>query len=172
MKAKSDAYYHYVVYDTKLREQYQAHIKVLHSDRGGEFLSDAFTAYLESKGTIRKLTVHDTPEENGTVERAHGTLFSGVRTMLSDSQLPHWLWGYTLEYMCYVWNRTPKKALGMKTPFEECFNSKPNIAKLHQFGSPCFVTRVPQSKLAEQAIEGRWVGLDPESKGHWIYWPN
>ena len=71
-----------------------------------------------------------------------------------------------------MWNRTPKKALGMKTPFEECFNSKPNIAELHQFGSPCFVTRVPQSKLAERAIEGRWVGLDPESKGHRIYWPN
>ena len=40
-------------------------IKVLHSDRGGEYLSDAFNAHLAAAGTARKLMVHDTPQLNG-----------------------------------------------------------------------------------------------------------
>ena len=44
-------------------------IKVLHSDRGGEYMSEEFTTFLDRKGTERKLTVHNTPQENGVVER-------------------------------------------------------------------------------------------------------
>ena len=34
--------------------------RVLHSNRGGEYLGKEFSSYLSSQGTIRKLTVHDT----------------------------------------------------------------------------------------------------------------
>lgn len=44
-------------------------IKVLHSDRGGEYMSEEFTTFLDRKGTERKLTVHDTPQENGVAEQ-------------------------------------------------------------------------------------------------------
>ncbi|KAJ3522993.1 hypothetical protein NMY22_g11644 [Coprinellus aureogranulatus] len=172
LKFKYEAFPRYVAHATMLREQYQTAIKVLHSDRGGEFLSKAFTDFLASQGTIRKLTVHDTPQHNGVAERSHRTTLNGVRAVLSDAQLPHWLWGYALEYIVYVWNRTPKKPLGMKTPYELRFNSKPNVATIRRFGSLVFVTRVPNSKLAERAIEGRWLGLDPESNGHRIFWPD
>ena len=32
-------------------------------------MSEEFIQYLEENGTERKLTVHDTPEENGVAER-------------------------------------------------------------------------------------------------------
>ncbi len=44
-----------------LTQQHCAAIKVLRSDRSGEYLSDAFDQHLKSAGTARHLTVHDTP---------------------------------------------------------------------------------------------------------------
>jgi transposase InsO family protein len=43
-------------------------IRILHSDRGGEYLGKEFTLYLKSKGMEQKLTVHDTPQHNGIAE--------------------------------------------------------------------------------------------------------
>ena len=39
--------------------QHNARIKHLRSDRGGEFTSNKFTAYLEQQGTERRLTTAD-----------------------------------------------------------------------------------------------------------------
>ena len=57
----------------KLHFDIQA-FKILRSDRGGEYLGTTFSSYLASKGTLRKLTVHDTPEYNGVSERLNQTL--------------------------------------------------------------------------------------------------
>ena len=102
LKAKSDALWQYQAWTTYLETHYQVKIKILHSDRGGEFLGTQFTEWLERHGTIRKLTTHDTPQHNGIIEWAHCTLFNGVRALLSASQLPHWLWGYALDYIVYI----------------------------------------------------------------------
>lgn len=41
---------------------------------GREYMSEAFITFLDEQGTARKLTVHDTPEENGVAERLDRTL--------------------------------------------------------------------------------------------------
>ena len=69
MHTKDESFPKYVIFQTNIETQYGIRVKVLHSDRGGEFLSDNFTQFLECKGTKRKLTVHDTPEHNGVAER-------------------------------------------------------------------------------------------------------
>ena len=71
-------------------------IACLHSDRGGEYMSMVLIAYLESKGTARKLTMHDTPQENGVSERLNRTLMEKVRAMLWAAGLPRYLWGEAL----------------------------------------------------------------------------
>ena len=78
LKAKSEAFSQYIILQTRLKTQYDITVKTLHSDRGGEFLSDEFTAYLEQMGTKQSLTVHDTLEHNGIAECAHRTLLNGV----------------------------------------------------------------------------------------------
>ena len=50
----------------------------LHSNRGGEYMSMVLIAYLESKGMARKLTVHDTPQENRVSECLNRTLMEKV----------------------------------------------------------------------------------------------
>ena len=59
----------YKAYEAELMTQRKARIKKLCSDRGGEYLSGPFDDHLSKSGTLRILTVHDTPEYNGVSER-------------------------------------------------------------------------------------------------------
>ena len=52
-------------------------------DRRGEYLSDNFTAHLKNARTVWKLTIHDTPEQNGVAE--HLKPLDGA---LSDETMP------------------------------------------------------------------------------------
>ena len=44
-------------------------IKTVCSDRGGEFLSAEYINHQDSRGTVRQLTVHDSPQQNRVAER-------------------------------------------------------------------------------------------------------
>ena len=58
----------YKEYEAWMRTQYGKQIKILQSDCGGEYLLKELDTHLKAQGTIRSLTVHDTPEENGVAE--------------------------------------------------------------------------------------------------------
>ena len=66
---KNDAFESYKAYEAWCRTQLDVPVKVLHSDRGGEYLGREFVLHLNSKGTKQKLMVHDTPQHNGVAER-------------------------------------------------------------------------------------------------------
>ena len=74
MCAKSETFQTYQKVHAWYSTQKGAKVKVLHTDRGGEFLSEEFSAFLDANGTIRKLTTHDTPEYNGISEHSNRTL--------------------------------------------------------------------------------------------------
>ena len=67
---KDETFEAYQSYEAWLSNQHKARIKSLRTDRGGEYLSDEFksSAHLKKAGTVRRLTVHDTPEHNGVAE--------------------------------------------------------------------------------------------------------
>ena len=84
---KSDTFDAYKTFVAWVETQFMKKIKILHSDPGGEYLSEEFTSFLNKKGTEHKLTVHDTPEENGVAEQLNRTLVERVCAMLIGSQL-------------------------------------------------------------------------------------
>jgi transposase InsO family protein len=49
-------------------------IRVLRSDRRGEYLSGAFDQHLAAAGTVQRLTVHDTSQFNGVAECLNHTV--------------------------------------------------------------------------------------------------
>lgn len=107
--------------------QYDACIKILHSDRGGEYLGKEFILHLKSADTKQKLTVHDTPQHNGVAERLNWTLLEKVHAMLHDSGLPHFLWGEAVHHAMWLKNRTPTKALDGAMPLEAATGKRPNL---------------------------------------------
>jgi transposase InsO family protein len=146
-------------------------IKVLRSDRGGEYLSAAFDKHLAAAGTARRLTIHDTPELNGIAERLNRTLGEKVRALLHMAALPPNMWGEALRHSTWLKNRTSTRALGGKTPWQVLYGTPPNLSRLKRFGEAVWVHDPSGSKLDPRAREGRWIGFDVESHGHRVYWP-
>ena len=162
----------YKRYEAWVRNHRNAFIKVLHTDRGGEYLSHEFTAHLEAQGTERVLTVHDTPQQNGVAERLNGILAEKVRAMLYDSGLPQFLWGEAVNHATWLKNHTLMKALEGRTPFEAVYGKPPNLAGLPVWGARIWVHDADASKIGTRAHLGRWVGYDSQSRGHHVYWPD
>jgi len=171
LRNKDQTFEAYRMYESLGRTQRGTRIKKLHSDRGGEYLSGPFDEHLAKAGTLRNLTVHDTPEHNGVSERLNRTLLEKVRAMLHSSGLPKFLWGEAVKHAVYLKNRTPTVALDERTPFEVFFGKKPNLEGLHEFSSKVWVHDATGSKLDGRSVVGRWVGFDETSSGHRIYWP-
>ena len=66
---KSDTFKSYKQDEALIETQSGNKIKVSRSDRGGEFLSKEIIQHQDAKGTLRELTVHDSPPQNGVAER-------------------------------------------------------------------------------------------------------
>ena len=81
--------------------------KVLHSDRGGEYLGKMFSSHLASQGTMRWLTVHDTPKYNGISKCLNWMLLERTCALLHSSKLPKNLWGEAINHAIWLKNRTP-----------------------------------------------------------------
>ena len=71
-----------------------------------------------------------TPKQNGVAKRRNRTLIDMVRSMMSNSTLPKFLWGEALTIVVHILNRVPSKDVP-KTPYELWVGRKPNLNYLH-----------------------------------------
>ncbi|PIL23016.1 hypothetical protein GSI_14323 [Ganoderma sinense ZZ0214-1] len=171
MRLKSETFPSYISYEAWLETHEGVRIKVLNIDRSGEFLSDEFIAHLDSRGVELKLSVHDTHEHAGVSERLNRTVMEKVRAMLIASGLPRFLWGEALLHAVWLKNRTSTKALSGRTPYEALTGSPPDLSGVPIWGAQVWVHDDSSGKVGVRAVAGRWVGFDPQSKGHRVYWP-
>ena len=142
------------------------------TDRGGEFTSKEFTDHLEQVGTIRHLTVHDSPASNGIAECANRTHLDGARAMLESSKLPKNLWAEAISHHVWIRNRVPTRSVKLdKTLLELATGNKPNLTGIRPWGCKAWVKHIDVGKLEARADECRFVGFDSESKGFQVYWP-
>ena len=111
----------------------------MHSDRGGKFLSKEMKSHQDSKGTLRKLTVHDSPQQNGVAEHGNRTRAEQARAMLISSGLPRFLWEEAMKHSAWLQNHTPARALQGKTPYEMRHGKKPYLAGIQEFGTVAYV---------------------------------
>ena len=162
----------YKGYEAWVENHMGVRIKVLNTDRGGEYLGSDFIAYLKSRGTLQKLSVHDTHQESGVAERRNRTIVERVRALLHASGLPKKLWAEAARHVVWLLNRTTTKAVEGMTPFEAAFGKKPNLKGLREWGEKVWVRIEGGNKLGGRVREGRWLGVDEESKGVRVYWPD
>ena len=169
---KDKAFKYYKFFEAwAITQKHCTGIKVLRSDRGGEYLSEAFNEHLAAAGTARRLTVHDTPQLNGIAERLNRMLLERIRALRHLTGLPDFLWGEALHHATWLKNRTATRTLDNKTPFEALFGSPPDFSGLRRWGCHVWVHDDSGSKLDVRAREGRWLGFDVDSRAHRVYWP-
>ena len=58
-------------------------------------MSDEMKRHQDERGTVRELTVHDSPPQNGTAKQGMRTRAEGARALLLASGLPRFLWEET-----------------------------------------------------------------------------
>ncbi|GJW09833.1 FAR1-related sequence 5-like protein [Tanacetum coccineum] len=74
IKHKSDTFEVFKRYQTQVENQLGRKIKVLRSDRGGEYLSIEFFDHLKNCGIVSQLSPPRTPQLNGVAKRRNRTL--------------------------------------------------------------------------------------------------
>jgi hypothetical protein len=115
----------------------------------------------------------DTPQQNGVAERRNCTLMDMVRSMLSNSELPLFLWSEALKTVVYVLNWVPSKAV-LKTLFELWNGWKPSLNHLHIWGCPTEVRIYNPNikKLDPRTTSSHFIGYAVNSKGFRFYCPS
>ncbi len=155
MKRKSEAFENFLRYKAFVEKQQGREIKMVRTDRGGEFMSNEFDAYLENMGIARQLIIPGTPQQNGIAERRNRTLADATRCLLLESGLPLRFWGEALACATYLKNRSPTNANEGKTPFERWFGSKPSWDHLRIFGCRAwYKSKENQSKFEPRGRRG------------------
>jgi len=56
-------------------------IKALRDDKGGEYISGAFSAFCDEHGILRQHTTRNRPQQNGVAERANRVMGEAVTTV-------------------------------------------------------------------------------------------
>lgn len=153
LKFKHEVFKYYKYYETRMLTAYQRPaILNLYCDNDGEYVSNEFVAYTQSRGTDLHKTIPHTSPQNGIAERMNRTIMDRARACLIQSGLPPIFWSYAVEYAVYVINRSPTKALpNGKTPYEMLTGKVFNCSKLQVFGCVCYARPHLESKLDERS---------------------
>ena len=173
LKAKSKVFMCFKQFVSMAENVSECKMGTLHSDRGGEYLSKDFNAFLAERGIKHQCTVPYTPQQNGVAERKNRSLMEMARCMVKSQALPHAFWLEAVMCATYVLNRCPTKALQTITPYEAWHGRKPSIAHLRVFGCLAY-SLVPQQhrkKLDDKAVKCIFVGYSAKSKGYRLYHP-
>ena len=182
IKEKAESLDKFKIFRTELEKQLGKVIKVVRSDRDGEYygkhgdagqLKGPFAKYLEDFGILAQFTMPGSLEQNGVAERRNRTLMEMVRRMISRTNLPGFLWGEALKIALYILNRVPTKVVPL-TPFELWTGRKPSLNHLKVWGCLAEVKlyNPTLSKLDSRTTRCYFVSYPEHSKGYRLYNPN
>jgi hypothetical protein len=158
IKSKTDVYSFIKTYKEKQENQSFKRIKAFKSDNGTEFTNSKVKELFTSSGIEHLLSAPYTPEQNGLIERINLTILNKIRCILTESNTTKELWPEALLASTYIYNRTPHSALGYKTPYEERYNTKPDISNLKIFGSISYYRNPNTTKLEDRSTLGILIG--------------
>ncbi|GKB54060.1 retrotransposon protein, putative, ty1-copia subclass [Tanacetum coccineum] len=116
LKHKHEVFETFKVFQKEVKNQLGKTIKLLRSNRGGEYMSQEFLDHLKEHGIIAHQTPPYTPQHNGVLERRNKTLLDMVRSMMSQTTIPKSFWDYALESTARILNMVPTKKVE-KTPY-------------------------------------------------------
>lgn len=122
LRTKSEAFSKYILLKSRAELHTGRRVRVLRTDRGGEYLSSEFIASLEADGTQHQLTTAHGPHQNGVAERLNRTPMDLVRAMLAGKRLCKRFWAEALAAAVHVRSRVTSKALKSDTtPYQLCW---------------------------------------------------
>ena len=178
---------HAVVYYLKTKDQYEKALKqylawaetqtskklrILHSDRGGEYVNHKVKDILNQRGIEHHLTMPHSPQQNGKAKRFSRTIMEKAMAMLHQAGLSNGFWEYAVHTAVHIYNRTPSRGLQWRTPHETWDTSHvPDVSYFRVFGCKAYahVPKDERKKLDAKSIETTFIGYEPGSKGYRLW---
>jgi transposase InsO family protein len=178
---------HVVIYYLKSKDQFTAalrkflswaetqtskRLRILHSDRGGEYIAASVKEILNQRGIEHHLTMPGSPQQNGKAERFNRTILDKAMAILHTSGLSSGFWEYAISAAVHIYNRSPSRNLQWRTPHEIWNDGHvPDVSYLRIFGCKGYM-HVPadkRRKLDAKATEVTFIGYEPGSKGYRLW---
>ncbi|CAN7091392.1 unnamed protein product [Brassica rapa subsp. narinosa] len=119
MQSKDRVFEAFINFQNYVSNHFNAKIKILRSDNGGEYTSNAFKQHLAKYGMIHQTSCPYTPQENGVAERKNRHLMEVARSMMFHTSMPKSYWGDAVLTACYLINRIPTRILQDQSPYQE-----------------------------------------------------
>lgn len=168
LREKGEAFEKFKRFKVMVEQETGVAIKMLRTDRGGEFTSQEFQDFCEKHGIQRQLTAPYSPQQNGVVERRNRTLMEMTRSILKHRDVPNYLWGEAVRHATYIINHVATRVLESMTPYEAFKGKRPNIEHLRVFGCVAYAkTEAPHlRKLDDRSRKLVHLGTEPGSKAY------
>nr|CAN82774.1 hypothetical protein VITISV_026106 [Vitis vinifera] len=154
-----------------IETQYNAKVRVLRSDNGGEYHNSDLQKYLEGHGIIHQTTCSNTPQQNGVAKRKNRHLLEVVCASLIAAKMSISYWGEAITSVAYLINQVSSNSIDFQTPLQALTNvvvapTVPNIPP-RVFGCVAFVHlhKHQRTKLTSRALQCVFVGYALHKKG-------
>ena len=160
LHSKDEALNSFKTYKAEVENRLEKKIKVIRSDRGGEYESAAFSDFCAQNGIVHQTTAPYTPQQNGVAERKNRTLKEMINSMLNSSGLPHNLWGEALLTANFILNRIPFKNSN-KSPYEVWKGRLPSYKMIKIWGclAKVLIPLPKRTKLGPKTIDCVFIGF-------------
>jgi hypothetical protein len=139
-------------------------------DGAQEFVSNTVRDICSDEGIDFRIGVPYEHAQNGKVERVHGIVDDGVRSVLKRAGLPKSMHMKAANYVVHVRNRAYKKTHEV-TPYELRYGVKPNVDYFKIFGCLAYahVPKEKRKKLDDRAKKCIFVGYSDEYNSYELY---
>nr|GFA62819.1 retrovirus-related Pol polyprotein from transposon TNT 1-94 [Tanacetum cinerariifolium] len=162
-----------IIQEERNKNQLGKTIKLLRSDREGDYMSQEFLDHLKDHRIIVNRTPPYTPQHNGVSQRRNRTLLDMVRSMMSQTTLSKSFWDYALETVACILNMVLTKKFE-KTPYKVWHGQAPKLSYLKVQGYEALVKRdtlTKPDKLEPNYIKCIFIGYLKETMGYFFYYP-
>ena len=166
LKSKDEAIETFIAYKNEVENQLERKIKVVRSDRGGEYVSP-FAEFCSQNGIRHEFTAPYSPQSNGIAERKNRTLKEMVNAMLVSSGVNQNMWGDAILSANYLLNKIPHKKKD-ETPYELWWKRKPSYEYLKVWGCLAkVVVPLPKAqKIGPKTVDCIFIGYADHSSAY------
>ncbi|GJV63859.1 retrovirus-related pol polyprotein from transposon TNT 1-94 [Tanacetum coccineum] len=166
LKSKDEAIDKFVLYKTEVENQLGKKIKVVRSDRGGEYVAP-FAELCAKHGIRHEFTAPYSPQQNGIAERKNRTLKEMVTAMLISSGMSQDMWGEAILTATYLLNKIPCKEKE-ETPYELWMGRKPSYQYLRVWGclAKVVVPTPKAQKIGPKSVDCIFIGYAKNSSAY------
>jgi len=153
------------IFDRVLSQTPECHKPtIVKSDNAPEYHTQQLREVLKKHNVEEQMHSNEHQQfQNGRAEKLVDSIGRKIQAMLLQSQMPPEFWGAAVVLATDIYNCTPHRSLGIKSPHCHRYHKQPDISFFRAFGFATVVHRgrdpVEHTKLAPRGELGAYLGV-------------